>query len=78
MAEKLLSVFYYIGHIVSDLFTARGLPINYCALFCFDTREKPVRFLPENIDFATFFNVLAQIRYSPLDHRRLMTNYEDL
>ena len=26
-----------------------------------------MRFLPENIDFATYFNVLAQIRYSPLD-----------
>lgn len=26
-AEKILSVFYYIGHIVSDLFTARGLPV---------------------------------------------------
>ena len=29
-----------------------------------------MRFLPENIVFATFFNVLAQIRYSPLDHQR--------
>ena len=27
ITEKLLSVFYYIGHIISDLFTARGLPI---------------------------------------------------
>ena len=27
ITEKLLSVFYYIGHIVSDVFTARGLPI---------------------------------------------------
>lgn len=27
ITEKLLSVFYYIGHIVSDIFTARGLPI---------------------------------------------------
>lgn len=25
--EKILSVIYYIGHIVSDLFTARGIPI---------------------------------------------------
>ena len=28
-----------------------------------------MRFLPENIDFTTFFNVLAQIRYSPLDQK---------
>lgn len=27
ITEKILSVFYYIGHIVSDLFTSRGLPI---------------------------------------------------
>lgn len=26
-AEKILAVMYYIGHIVSDLFTARGIPI---------------------------------------------------
>ena len=26
-----------------------------------------MRLPPENIDFATFFNVLAQVRYSPLD-----------
>lgn len=25
--EKILSIFYYIGHIISDLFTARGIPI---------------------------------------------------
>lgn len=27
MSEKILSVFFYIGHILSDLFTARGIPI---------------------------------------------------
>ena len=27
-----------------------------------------MRFLPENIDFATYLIVLAQICYSPLDH----------
>lgn len=27
IAEKFLSVFYYIGHIISDLFTARGIPV---------------------------------------------------
>lgn len=27
MSEKLLSVFYYIGHLLSDICTARGLPI---------------------------------------------------
>lgn len=26
-SEKILSVFYYLGHIVSDLFTARGIPV---------------------------------------------------
>lgn len=25
--QKLLSVFYYVGHIISDLFTARGIPV---------------------------------------------------
>ena len=37
--EKLLSVFYYIGHIVSDLFTARGLPIPGFFLTQFFTGE---------------------------------------
>ena len=44
-----------------------------------------MRFLPENIDFATFFNVLAQIRYSPLDQigtngvkRGHMETYDDI
>lgn len=27
MKEKILSVFYYIGHIISDIFTQRGIPI---------------------------------------------------
>lgn len=39
MAEKLLSVFYYIGHIVSDLFTARGLPIPGFFLTQFFTND---------------------------------------
>ena len=44
-----------------------------------------MRFLPENIVFATFFNVLAQIRYSPLDQietngvkRRYIGTYDDI
>ncbi len=42
--EKLLSVFYYIGHIVSDLFTARGLPIPGFFLTQFFTGEAGDRF----------------------------------
>ena len=34
-----------------------------------------MHFLPENIDFATFFNVLAQVRYSPLDHMGRYANW---
>ena len=41
-----------------------GCRFCVCARF----EMEPVRFLPENIVFSMFFDVLAQIRYSPLDH----------
>ena len=47
----------------------RELCVDGCRFcVCVHFEEKPVHFLPENIDFATFFFVLAQVRYSPLDH----------
>ena len=39
MPKKLLTIFFYIGHIVSDLFTARGLPIPGFFLTQFFTND---------------------------------------
>lgn len=39
IAEKFLSVFYYIGHIISDLFTARGIPVPGAFLTQFFTNS---------------------------------------
>lgn len=48
ITEKFLSVFYYIGHIISDLFTARGIPV-------------PGAFLTQFFTNGTSENSLAKI-----------------
>ena len=40
-STKLLSVFYYIGHILSDICTSRGIPVPGFFLTQFFTADKP-------------------------------------
>lgn len=52
MAEKALAIFYYIGHIISDLFTARGIPIPGAFLtqfFTYGDSDKSIAKIAEDM-----------------------------